>query len=925
MSKNLVERFLSRIVPDGSVIYLGWPAGTEDRPYFKHTTHRTPADAANAAVNRGLENLYFGVAGYASERVQNPKTGRLVPRRAADNVQAVKVLMFDIDANGRNYDDKRAAMSAFVAFLGATGMPKPTDVVDSGGGFHIYWVLDRALTVDEWRPLASALKAAASEKGLRIDPAVTADAARVMRPPASYNPKWGKAAKWLIQSDRTIEVDTVRSVLRPYMMASVSGGASDIGRASSVFAAGDESADEFGVLGRPMYFAQIATRCGVMQDALETGGRDHSEPLWFNIMSVLARTADGDEYVHKVSNKHPKYSKEETQKKYEHAKQSQLENTSVGPARCDTFSQYHSACQTCPFRRTVKTPFALGGEEVGAPYPAGYKIDSKGLLYQLEADENTGSTVWRVICTYPLRDFAVYVDDVEGWVLTFSAQVGDGKYDVHIPTEKLADHMKFNAYMAKNGVMLGANTNDVRKFMISFVEMLQQTHKRVDNARPWGWNDDGFAVGGQLYLPGGQTRPAPARADEGLMRVYGEQGVFDGWKDVADRLAEQDHAPLTAILATAFAAPLLRWVAQHGTIVSATSQESGRGKSTALKIAAAVWGDPVRSVASLGDTSNMFARKMGQLGSLPAYWDELRHVKDMEAFAQLAFRVGQGKDKGRLTRTMHLDVGRTWDTMMCVASNGSLIDHMVRQGGGEAGFYRVFEWYVEPPRERLHAVDLDVEANYGHAGRVYARWLVEHQERAKEAVRRLNRKLTDELQQEQAERFWIASMTALIAGAHFARYADIVDINVETLQSFLTDQLKYMRSRLRSAVSQSVDPEEILADYIRSISHRTVHTREMRPRNYKGRWSTTHYGDELLPRGEIVAEIGHEPPTMRLAAKPFNSYLTTLGESATHTIRRLQASGVLSDAHHAVLGAGSHMSTNYRTLCYDVLKYDPES
>jgi hypothetical protein len=52
---------------------------------------------------------------------------------------------------------------------------------------HVYWILKEAITVDEWKPYATSLLKLCQQHKLIIDPAVPADAARVLRVPNTNN------------------------------------------------------------------------------------------------------------------------------------------------------------------------------------------------------------------------------------------------------------------------------------------------------------------------------------------------------------------------------------------------------------------------------------------------------------------------------------------------------------------------------------------------------------------------------------------------------------------------------------------------------------------------------------------------------------------------------------------------------------------
>jgi hypothetical protein len=69
------------------------------------------------------------------------------------------------------------------------GLAPPTLRVDSGGGLHVYWVLDEPIARKVWQSIARKFSALAKQHGLLADPARTADIASVLRIPGTWNYK----------------------------------------------------------------------------------------------------------------------------------------------------------------------------------------------------------------------------------------------------------------------------------------------------------------------------------------------------------------------------------------------------------------------------------------------------------------------------------------------------------------------------------------------------------------------------------------------------------------------------------------------------------------------------------------------------------------------------------------------------------------
>src|SRR6516165_2703657 len=92
------------------------------------------------------------------------------------NVAYLKALWTDVDVgDDKPYKTRAAAGKALVAFLEATKLPDPTIVYSGERGFHLYWVLEDALTSEQWKPYAIALRELMKVHGFAIDTSRSAD------------------------------------------------------------------------------------------------------------------------------------------------------------------------------------------------------------------------------------------------------------------------------------------------------------------------------------------------------------------------------------------------------------------------------------------------------------------------------------------------------------------------------------------------------------------------------------------------------------------------------------------------------------------------------------------------------------------------------------------------------------------------------
>lgn len=116
--------------------------------------------------------------------------------RTAANAVGAWAFWMDIDcgpekaAAGKGYATTELALEAVEDFCKKTGIPKPNDIVESGGGLHVYWRLGTFLPKSIWQEWAKKFKALGKVHGLLADPSRTADIASVLRVPGTLNYKY---------------------------------------------------------------------------------------------------------------------------------------------------------------------------------------------------------------------------------------------------------------------------------------------------------------------------------------------------------------------------------------------------------------------------------------------------------------------------------------------------------------------------------------------------------------------------------------------------------------------------------------------------------------------------------------------------------------------------------------------------------------
>ena len=165
-----------------------------------------PVESHDAAVAyvlaedaRGL-NVYTNMVAHEADLGPRQRGG-------AEQKVSASVLWVDIDRKGPGHAaDALPETTADLAVLLMALPFEPSFIVDTGGGWHCYWKLDRPVdlrnekTRNEFqevsRALQKRLRAAAKSRGWRLDN--TSDLARVLRPAGTHNHKPGRDVKPLV-------------------------------------------------------------------------------------------------------------------------------------------------------------------------------------------------------------------------------------------------------------------------------------------------------------------------------------------------------------------------------------------------------------------------------------------------------------------------------------------------------------------------------------------------------------------------------------------------------------------------------------------------------------------------------------------------------------------------------------------------------
>ena len=183
--------FLRRWSPDADWCLTAIiPDGKTETATFK------PSEEEKAAAwiegRQGHKNLYFHVNATRGRRTSKPKK---------PDMAAFRAFHVDIDpAAGEDFEEERQRIAAMLSDNLPEGIPAPSVVIDSGGGFQAFWLLADPLPIDKPSEAAPEPWADGEAYNRGLELAFRADSChncdRLMRLPGTVNlPNKKKASK----------------------------------------------------------------------------------------------------------------------------------------------------------------------------------------------------------------------------------------------------------------------------------------------------------------------------------------------------------------------------------------------------------------------------------------------------------------------------------------------------------------------------------------------------------------------------------------------------------------------------------------------------------------------------------------------------------------------------------------------------------
>jgi hypothetical protein len=815
------EQFLHRVLGTGAHYCLFGSRGDGRKVQRFYTSIEELAENAAALDGRGAD-AYFGVARYASDE-----------SRKADNVESVGAFFLDLDcAPDKEFADKRDALRQLKAFCDDVELPRPM-VVDSGGGLHVYWLLTEPAPRDQWVRVAELLKKTCANKNFPADPAVTADAARILRIPGTRNFKY----------EEPVSVRVLMGGGGEHSIEHIGGkllGANDSDNAATnglpfavpVLPEGltSNAAMEHLMGNRKASFRTILEKTkadkGCAQLAYIIRARaEASEPQWRAGLSIAVHCVDREKAITVVSKGHPGYDPEETKRKAESIR---------GPYLCETFDELNpGGCDGCPNAGKVKSPIVLGQyveeadeddepvtppTKASPPPPAaqfthgGYTIPAfpkpyfraKGGGVYVRSKDEDGEPEDKLVYRHDLYVIRRIRDPEFGESLVLRVHFPmDGVSEFTLPLTAATSKEELRKCLAKEGIAV-PNWDAIMRYVMSWIDELQVTVAADEARRQFGWTDDNatsFVLGDREIFADRIEHNPPSINTQHLFPEFEPRGTLEGWKECMEFYNQPGMELHQLVQLMSFGSALMHSSPVNCAALHIWSGDSGFGKTTAFYSALSAWGRPKGLVMSKEDTLNAKMHRADVYHNLPLALDEVTNMNAKD-LSTLAYQFTGGQQKDRMTsganQTRHR--GREWKLLAVTNANTSFLERVAgAKSMPKAEAQRILEVRVEQffstTADKLLTDEFSkkVHNHYGHAGALFVQYYLNNREAIDRLMVATQGSIDTAAGLTSQNRFWSELASKSMTAGLVLRKMGLVNWDMKRLSAFIVGVLQKNR------------------------------------------------------------------------------------------------------------------------------------
>jgi len=888
---------------------------------------------------------FFGDLASALEQIENFDAGDYNTffalgtfegyRRKASECSYMRSFFVDIDCGPdkpyMQWDDGLTALNEFVE---EQNLPTPI-IVNSGRGIHAYWPFTEDVPADEWKLYAEKFKALCIDNDFMIDPAVSADAARILRAPGTRNLKGEPLDVVIVQKGEAISFNDWISILgevqRAFDLTQVKHGLDE--ETQALF---DKMNGNYEYVFEKLATASIeGTGCGQIKEII-INASGCSEPLWYAGISVATRCVDGYTAIHKLSEDHPDYTYDETERK---AAQSIREAS--WSHSCDAFERENPAgCVGCPHKGKLGKagPILLARQlkiavVVESAEPGPEATDEADPVRQVE--DPTHLTVFPEFLQpfYRPINGGVYFqpapritkdgkkiphdpemlipNDLYPIQRLFSPHDGeclvmrlvlphDKNREFLLPLKDVTSQDRLKAILASNSVTFDPSSGArLASYLMKWASYLVQT-KRADVMRiQQGWTEDheSFVLGTQEIFANEMRHCPPSPSAKNVVRHIKQSGNLETWLKCVRMLNDPGYEHHAFTLLCGFATPLMEFTNVNGVVLSLYG-DSGAGKTAALYAAMSIWGNP-ESLTVNDATPNALTQRMITSKNITFGLDEQTNL-DGKVASDVTYKTSAGRPKIRLMSSANQEREAEFVTRLItiITTNNSLIDIIsTYKANTTAEEMRILEPRVIKPSVPGYELTLErglemfepYKSNYGVAGPHYIQELLrigidELVRRSKIELMQVSDKYSD-----NGEYRFLANLMAVVQLAgRVLREMGWVEFDMDRIMGVMGVKFNQIIANKRR--SDSDTREDVLGDFINKNIQNVLVLRDTKA--------------TLTPRGPLYVRAEVDSGTIFISTSALKQYLQEIKLGVKDFESRMTNAGLLKGKVRKQMAAG---------------------
>ncbi len=871
------KTFLEAVLPpEGPYCIFAARASDERRVQKFYTTLDVVVDAANGFNGDGFD-VYFALASLVEAK-----------NRKVDNVSHLGSLFLDLDCGPmKEYATQAEAFTSLKDFCKVLKLPKPL-IINSGRGVHVYWPLSEPVALVEWLPIAERLKFMCKKHGLKADPAVTSDAARVLRVVNTHNYKTDPPTlvePFHEQVITKVGFDTFSELLGGESIPAPKKYTPPTNNSVTDLLHQNMQSNFKDILGKTMAGRGCDQLRSIVLEQETT-----SEPMWRAGLSIAKFCSDADKAAHLISRKHAGYTALDTAEKL---------NLIKGPYLCSTFDQHNpNVCPKCPNWGKVKSPITLGNrvreadkeETVEAPavnlpnapknkyviptYPRPYFRGASGGVYY-RTTNNDGDIDEKCLYHNDLYVVRRLRDPEMGEAIVMRLHLPkDGVREFTVPLTAVTSRDEFRKYMSMQGVGV-AKPDDLMQYTITWVNEMQATSMADEAHTQFGWADDdanSFILGNQQVFADRVEFNPPSTGTVSLFPAFEPRGDLESWKKEVVGFYERDDLELHQyVFGVAFGSPLVQFTPINCATMHIHSKDSGVGKTTTLKAALTLYGNPDELMLQERDTYNIKMNRAERLRSVMLGMDEITNTPSKQ-LSDIAYQFTSGKQRGRMTSSANVERhrGGSWKLLAVTTGNTSIIERIsITKAAPKAEAQRILEVKVGrklfDTKEETDVLGMSLENNYGLAAIPYLQWVMQNKEQVKQMLAKTQARVDQAAGLTAENRFWSVHVACTLTGLIIAKKMGLIDFDIEKIYKWALGMVKNNKI---AATDMNSSVEETLNDYfsenwgsflwIKSTDDLRGNTERIIP--------------EIMPRGQLVGRYETDVKKAYLIPKPLKAW-----------------------------------------------------